>query len=174
MPGEQVLCMKIDIADAVRNTGEEVTAEYHGAMPGIEFLGERYDFPDGVHVTAGWRYDGEGVIMTGHFMAESPVNCARCLETFAYNIGFDFAEYYKEQPEEGMYAYQGEMIDLTQMLEDNVVINLPTKLLCRQDCKGLCSRCGADLNAGSCSCLEAEEANRFSGLSKLYDDDEEV
>ena len=167
--------MKIDIADAVRNTGEEFTSEYQGAMPGIDFLGERYDFPDGVHVTAGWRYDGEGIIVTGSFKAETPVTCARCLAGFKYTIGVKFAEYYKKQPEEGTYAYEGEIIDLTTMLEDNVVVNLPTKLLCREDCKGLCSRCGADLNLGRCNCgTEADEASPFSGLSKLYDEDEEV
>ncbi len=160
--------MKIDIADAVRNTGEEFTAEYDGAFPGIEFLGERYDFPDGVHVTADWRHDGEGIIVTGRFEAETPVTCARCLADFTYMIGFRFAEYYKKQPEEGMYAYQDEMIDLTPMLEDNVVVNLPTKLLCREDCKGLCSQCGADLNKGTCSCApEMESSNPFAELNGL-------
>ena len=160
--------MKIDIADAVRNTGEEFTSEYHGAMSGIEFLGEQYDFPDGVHVTAGWRYDGEGIIVMGSFKAETPVNCARCLAGFKYTIGFSFAEYYKKQPEEGMYAYKDEIIDLCAMLEDNVVVNLPTKLLCREDCKGLCSQCGADLNLGCCSCdSEMESASPFAELDWL-------
>jgi uncharacterized protein len=167
--------MKIDIADAVRNTGEEFTTEYNGMFPGIDFLGERYEFPDGVHVTAGWRYDGEGIIVMGRFKAETPVTCARCLEDFTYTIGFNFAEYYNRQPEEGEYAYQDEIIDLTQMLEDNVVVNLPTKLLCREDCKGLCSQCGANLNKGSCACSPvADETNPFAGLLRLHDQDEEV
>ena len=167
--------MIIDIADAARSTGEEFTAEYHGALPGIDFLGERYEFPDGVYVTVSWRYDGEGVIVTGRFQAECPVTCARCLADFTYTIGFQFAEYYKKQPEEGMYAYQDDVIDLTQMLEDNVVINLPTKLLCREDCKGLCSQCGADLNKESCGCSSvADETSPFAGLLRLHDDDEEV
>lgn len=160
--------MKIDIADAVREEGEEFSSEYHDPFGGIEFLGERYDFPDGVHVAASWRYDGDGVIVTGRFEGESPVRCARCLAEFKYKIGFDFAEYYKKQPEEGMYAYQDETIDLTQMLEDNVVLGLPTKLLCREDCKGLCSRCGADLNKGTCSCVpEGEGSNPFAELNRL-------
>ena len=160
--------MKIDIADAVRNMGEEFTAEYDGTFPGIDFLGERYEFPDGVHVTAGWRYDGEGIIVTGRFQADTPVTCARCLENFMYTIGFRFSEYYKKQPGEGEYAYQDEIIDLTPMLEDNVVVNLPTKLLCREDCKGLCSHCGADLNKGNCKCgPEVGEPGPFAGLGRF-------
>ena len=157
--------MIIDIADAVRNTGEEFTAEYDGAFPGIEFLGERYDFPNGVHVTADWRYDGEGIIVMGRFEAKTPVTCARCLADFTYTIGFRFAEYYKKQPEEGVYAYQDETIDLSAMLEDNVVVNLPTKLLCHEDCKGLCSQCGADLNQEKCSCASHTEI--LSPLAEL-------
>ena len=159
--------MKINIADAVKSMGEEFTAEYDGAFPEIEFLGERYEFPSGVHVAAGWRYDGEGIIVTGRFEAETPVTCARCLTDFTYTIGFKFAEYYKKQPEEGMYAYQDEIIDLIPMLEDNVVVNLPTKLLCYEDCKGLCSQCGADLNQGRCNCgTELDESSPFSVLSE--------
>jgi len=158
--------MKIDIAEAIKSTGEEFTAQLHGALPDIEFLGERYTFPDGVDVRLSWRYDGEGVIVTGRLDARIPVRCARCLAEFTYTIGADFAEYYKKQPEEGMYAYEDETIDLTQMLEDNVVINLPSKLLCREDCKGLCSRCGADLNKGDCGCgPETDGTNPFAGLS---------
>jgi uncharacterized protein len=158
--------MKIDIAEAIKSTGEEFTAQLHGALLDIEFLGERYTFPDGVDVRVSWRYDGEGVIVTGRLDAKTPVRCARCLAEFTYAIGADFAEYYKKQPEEGMYAYEDETIDLTQMLEDNVVMNLPTKLLCREDCKGLCSRCGADLNKGDCGCgLETDGTNPFAGLS---------
>jgi uncharacterized protein len=165
MPIEAGAKMKIDIAEAVRNMGEEFTTEYRGALADIDFLGERYSFPEGVHVSAGWRYDGEGVIVTGKLDAKTPVTCARCLADFTYTIGVKFAEYYKKQPEEGMYAYQDDIIDLTQMLEDNVVLGLPTKLLCREDCKGLCSRCGADLNKGDCGCSpETDEANPFADL----------
>ena len=160
--------MKIDIADAVCSTGEEFSSEYHGAMPGIEFLGEKYDFPDGIHVTASWRYDSEGIIVTGSFKADTPVTCARCLETFTYTISFRFAEYYKKQPEEGMYGYKDETIDLLPMLEDNVVVNLPTKVICREDCKGLCSHCGADLNKGRCSCsAEPDNTSPFAQIDWL-------
>ncbi len=165
--------MKIDIAEAVRNEGELFTSEYHGAFDGIDFLGERYEFPQGIRVRADYRFDGEGCIVTGRFDADATVNCARCLKAFLYSIGFDFAEYYKKQPEEGEYAYQDDTIELDQCLEDNVVLNLPTRFLCREDCKGLCSQCGKDLNEGECGCQpKVDPANPFFGLSKLYDDEE--
>lgn len=165
--------MNLDIAQALDNEGELYTSEYHGAFEGVDFLGERYDFPQGIDVTADYRFDGEGVIVTGRFDAQATVNCARCLKPFLYTIGFEFAEYYKKQPEEGEYEFNGESIELDRMLENNVVVNLPARFLCREDCKGLCSHCGKDLNEGKCGCLpEADSANPFSSLSKLYDDEE--
>lgn len=165
--------MTIDIAEAVRNEGEGFSSRYSGAFAGIEFLGETFEFPGGARVSCDWRYDGAGVIVSGRFDAGMTVRCARCTEEFMHTLGFDFAEYYKKQPEEGMYAYSGEILDLTQMLEDNVVINLPTRFLCKPDCKGLCSQCGARLDEGACGCPPAaEQDSPFSGLAKLYDDEE--
>lgn len=165
--------MNIDITGAIKNEGELYTSDYHGAFAEIDFLGERYDFPQGIDVTADYRFDGEGVIVSGQFDAQATVHCARCLKPFLYTIGFEFAEYYKKQPEEGEYEFHGESIELDRMLEDNVVVNLPTRFLCREDCKGLCSHCGKDLNEGECGCLpEPDKANPFSSLSKLYDDEE--
>ena len=165
--------MIIDIAEAVRSEGEQFSASYSGAFGSIDFLGERFSFPDGVTVDSHWNYDGEGIIVSGRFDAGIAVRCARCLESFVYEIGFDYAEYYKEQPEEGEYAYSGETIDLSQMLEDNVVINLPTRFLCEPDCKGLCSRCGKNLNEGACGCPpESEQESPFASLAGLHDHEE--
>lgn len=165
--------MNIDLREALLNEGDLYSSEYHGTFAGIDFLGERYDFPQGIDVAADYRYDGEGVIVTGRFNAKATVNCARCLKPFLYTIGFHFAEYYKKQPEEGEYEFAGETIELDRMLEDNVVVNLPTRFLCREDCKGLCSHCGKDLNEGECGCRpEMDPDNPFAGLSKLYDDEE--
>lgn len=165
--------MNIDLKEALLHKGELYTADYQGAFEGIDFLGERFDFPQGAGVSVDYRFDGEGVIVTGRFDAQATVNCARCLKPFLYPIGFEFAEYYKKQPVEGEYPFAGEAIELDRMLEDNVVVNLPTRFLCREDCKGLCSHCGKDLSEGECGCPPAANPdNPFAGLSRLYDDEE--
>ena len=48
--------------------------------------------------------------------------------------------------------YEGEEIDLSPLLRERLLLALPTLPLCRDDCRGLCARCGADLNAGPCGC----------------------
>jgi uncharacterized protein len=165
--------MKIDIADAIQNEGEAFAARYTGPMPPVEYAGISYAFPDGVQVEAEYRFDGQGVTVTGTFEGATPVECARCLEPLLHPVSVRFTEYYSRQPEEGTYLFSGEEIDLTQMLGDNVVLSLPMRFLCRQDCKGLCPVCGQDLNKGACGCKPVvDESHPFYGLSKLHDDEE--
>jgi len=165
--------MKINIAEAVKNEGEVFQGEYTGPVKSVEYLGETYAFNEGAAVRADYFFDGEGIVVTGSLQAEAQVHCARCLKPLQYCIETAFTETYRKHPEEGEYAFTGETIDLTGMLEDNIVLSLPQRHLCSEDCKGLCARCGVDLNTGQCECKdEIDESNPFYGLSKLNQDEE--
>lgn len=58
--------------------------------------------------------------------------------------------------------------DLDELVSDDIFLSLPTKFLCREDCKGLCPRCGQNLNEGSCSCKKAVDP-RLEGLLQFLD-----
>lgn len=58
--------------------------------------------------------------------------------------------------------------DLDALITEDIFLELPSKLLCSEDCKGICPKCGADLNAGSCSC-EKEVDPRLAALKQLLD-----
>ncbi len=58
--------------------------------------------------------------------------------------------------------------DLDALITEDIFLDLPSKLLCSEDCKGMCPKCGADLNAGSCSC-EKEVDPRLAALKQLLD-----
>ena len=58
-------------------------------------------------------------------------------------------------------------VDLTQRLRDSAVLELPMRIHCRPDCKGLCSQCGQDLNAEQCDCGESTTDPRWSALADL-------
>jgi len=150
--------MKIDVAEAVRSEGETFTAVFDGPLQEIDFSGDSFSFPE-AHVEARYRFDGEGVAVEGSFSAVTEARCSRCLKKFGYPVDFEFCEYYAKQPEpdDGFYQYTSEIIDLTRMLQDNVILNLPIRFLCAEGCKGLCASCGADLNAGACGCGGTEK-----------------
>lgn len=158
--------MKIDIADAVRNEGEVYTKVYDGELENIDFMGETFGFPK-VHVDAEYRYDGEGLTVEGDFKAKTEVTCSRCLKPFMYPVEFEFMEYYAKDPQqdEGVYEYTGDIITLDTMLQDNVIMNLPMRFLCKESCKGLCTVCGKNLNEGKCGCETKETDSRLQGLA---------
>ena len=66
-------------------------------------------------------------------------------------------------------------IELTDAVRDALLLNMPMRVLCREDCRGICPRCGINLNKGPCTCQEgAEVINPFSALKNIVLNDEEV
>ena len=119
------------------------------------------------------RLNGE--LATGLEMA-----CARCLEPVVQDVKREFDLLYRplgidagreEMSVTGAEAeigyYQGEGLLLEDALREQVLLALPLKVICRQDCKGLCPQCGMNLNAERCSCAEPAEDLRWAALKDL-------
>jgi uncharacterized protein len=69
----------------------------------------------------------------------------------------------------GLAAYEGDAVDLDELVREQILLGLPSRRLCREECKGLCPKCGADLNAGDCSCEQGEADPRWSALAEWKD-----
>ncbi len=108
------------------------------------------------------------------------VPCARCLEPVRNPLGGEFdlifrplgvdagpAERALGAPETEIGYYQEEGLVLEDVLREQVLLSLPARTLCRQDCKGLCPRCGLNLNTESCTCDAPSADPRWSALSDL-------
>lgn len=94
-------------------------------------------------------------------------SCDRCLEKVAESFVLNFDQtFYKDIAEEGCYPYFDSKLDITKAVQDEIVLSMPTLLLCRPDCKGLCPKCGANRNYFDCGCGLAKE-NAFSALKNL-------
>ena len=71
---------------------------------------------------------------------------------------------------DGRVYFEGDEIDLDEILSTCFVLDMETKFLCREDCKGLCDRCGSNLNLGPCGCRKQIDP-RFAVLEQLLDKD---
>ncbi len=117
------------------------------------------------------------------------LTCGRCLAEFVAPLGGEFALTYTHGPdaetggaeaqekeieasETGLIHFRGEEIDLTEAVQEQVILALPLRALCRQDCKGLCAGCGADLNHGACSCAPSVHNGPFAALRGIKLDKE--
>src|SRR5919112_562701 len=66
-------------------------------------------------------------------------------------------------------AYEGDAVDLDEIVREQTLLALPSRHLCREDCKGLCQKCGANLNENQCSCEQGETDPRWAALADLKD-----
>jgi uncharacterized protein len=65
------------------------------------------------------------------------------------------------------FHFEGDSIDLTEILREQIVLALPMYPRCKEDCRGLCSVCGANLNLGECGCDRSEIDPRWAALKTL-------
>ncbi len=77
--------------------------------------------------------------------------CTRCLKETTNSYGADFAEQVDEDNDAG-YLVRNDVVDLTKIVNDAVLMNIPVSFLCDENCKGICSGCGTNLNDAQCKC----------------------
>ena len=114
----------------------------------------------------------EGILVTGTVRAETTLSCARCLDEFPSEVGAQLCELYaapgnEPSVEDEAYGVEGTEIDLEPMLRDALTLALPLHPLCREECPGLCARCGRRLDVGSCDCFQKETDPRWAELDAL-------
>ncbi len=77
--------------------------------------------------------------------------CTRCLAETEKEYIANFAEQVDDENENG-YVVVNDRLDLTKIVNDAIIINAPVSFLCKEDCKGICAGCGANLNVSECQC----------------------
>lgn len=120
----------------------------------------------------------DDLFFNGFVQTAAEGTCARCLETFPLEleVPFDFVlsprEPIDEKPELraedlSLSTYVGDEIDLAPLAEEQTLLALPTRALCREDCLGLCPTCGVNRNLASCDCRPEQGDPRFAVLRGL-------
>jgi uncharacterized protein len=122
---------------------------------------------------------GATIYIRGQLAATISQECSRCLEMATVSIGGDFV--YTMVPTKADVAeelelsaedlettyYSGEFIDLSPLICEEIILQMPIKVLCQEDCKGLCPRCGANLNSASCNCRSDVVDDRLAVLKNF-------
>jgi uncharacterized protein len=110
----------------------------------------------------------EGVLATGGLATTAKALCSRCLEPLELKVEVDFQELFAYSLEqEDDFLIQDEKINLEQAITDVVVLSLPFKPVCSEDCLGLCSECGLNLSQDPNHVHEASIDSRWSELESF-------
>jgi len=124
---------------------------------------------------------GDIVDIEGELATRLQLSCSRCLADFPLVLEFDFAVAFTHADalsveddsedgveltadELGLGIYEGEEIDLHEALYEQILLALPSRPLCSDACKGLCSVCGTDLNVSTCRCSPEPFNSKFGAL----------
>jgi uncharacterized protein len=142
----------------------------------------RADLIEETHIgeTRGSRHVVQDIRLRGKYKGDLEVPCARCLDPVDHPLDGQFDLIFRPlgvdggAPERAITTseteigyYQGGGLALEDVLREQVLLSLPARTLCREDCKGLCPRCGRNLNSESCTCDPAPVDPRWSALSGL-------
>ncbi|HYJ90751.1 MAG TPA: DUF177 domain-containing protein [Pyrinomonadaceae bacterium] len=118
--------------------------------------------------------------VVGSVKAALEIECTRCLTPvkqaldLAFRVDFvdremfpDSKETHLESSDLDTDVIEGSELDLMQIAREQILLNLPETVLCREDCKGICPTCGKDLNEGDCQCREDDIDPRWAALKNL-------
>lgn len=132
----------------------------------------------------------DGIRVKGKIRGSVYMECTRCLEEYRQDLDIAVDEFYRrpglatvdgegrrlaeaDVQEEDEYVIADGAIDMNLMLNDAVMLSLPIKHLCSEECKGLCQVCGKNLNEGECGCTQESVDPRLEVLRTLLEPGED-
>ena len=121
------------------------------------------------------------VFISGTVDIEVMIPCARCLEEVRTPIHFDIDKKLRIE-EDGLVDDEMEQpdyligfeLDVDKLVYAEILVNWPMRVLCKDDCKGICKVCGMNLNKGACSCQRTELDPRMAAIQDIFNKFKEV
>ncbi len=164
--------MIIDVSAILKEYGGVM--EIHGSadIPGIAFMGNSYDFKSPFEVSGTVSNNGTTLILNADCRAVMATQCARCAKDIDVEIRFTISETLmqgeeKEDEFSEVILFDGYQVDMDEIVMNNFIMNVDSRYLCSEDCKGICPKCGADLNLGECGCDHEEIDPRWAALADI-------
>jgi len=141
---------------------------------------ERIRLIEPVAVDGNVRLARTEIFVNGHIHTRVQVECDRCLQPVELPVSADFSLEYipgsayessevaeLTDAEMSVSVFDGDAIDVDEIVKEQILLGVPTRMLCREDCKGFCPKCGADRNTGECNCETKEIDPRWAALKNL-------
>lgn len=168
--------MKVLFSDLISKRERSKDLEYNFDMEKFTFSGEEIVPTEKVLVNGKVISNNTEVLLDLNIKTVLKLVCSRCLETFIYPIDIDIEERFTNDDEvedDDITFVKGDALDVTEIVESVIISTLPIKRICSSNCKGLCQKCGENLNKSSCTCDDDGNIDvRFAGLKALLENKE--
>ena len=164
--------MKIDVSDLIKGNLNQKEVNLHEKLENIILNGDVISFSEPITLEIRIAINDNIFTISGKLILKLELDCHRCSKAFNHEMSVDINERYlrSEKVSEDFYIFSGNEINLLPMLHDNIITNIPMKMLCSLDCKGLCEVCGSNKNENQCNCKVEQHDPRLEKLLKLKKD----
>lgn len=167
--------MFISVSGALANPGQTYPLEATTSLPEMEVVGDPVKFED-IVVKGEVIGSEDSVNVAATITAVAHSRCSRCLEPMTMPVTATVNENFVRTPDPedpDQYELVGHQIDLDPLVSDALLLEIPIRFLCSEDCKGLCPVCGVNRNLVSCTCHEGvDKENPFSALKSMLNNEE--
>ncbi len=167
--------MKLDLKQVARQPGATLPFSLDMDLSGVDWNGAA-PFRSPIHVEGVVRNMAGALLLRSRLSSVLRLSCDRCGKEFSREKAVEFETLLSDELENGesddivLYGRDG-LLDADELMREVWLLNMDTKNLCSEDCKGLCPGCGADLNAGPCKCRRQVDP-RLAKLAQLLEQDD--
>jgi uncharacterized protein len=167
----------IDVSGLIAKPGTTRELKASGPILGLASGLGRVDDADPVHVDLVLTGEHEGISATGKVWGRFHLSCSRCLVEYAEDFASELDEMFYYDPaaadsRDGYEVGEDQTVTLEPMLRDAIVLSIPIKPVHADDCRGLCTVCGADLNTSDCRHEQVPVDLRWAALKDLIADEQ--
>jgi len=150
-----VIVLHVNVAGILKKSDATLEFEGEQLLTDIEYQGERIGFVYPLRLKGVISNTGQMLLAKLSLEGFIELQCGACTKVYNDSIVLSFEAVYKrfkdtEDPD--VFTYQNDRVDFHDAVLEYVLLNLPTRRRCREDCLGLCPRCGIDLNVDMCRC----------------------
>ncbi len=173
--------MRVELADMISSENKEMSKQVEVEL--VSFDSKLGRFPIVKKVPFELKFTNESnkrLLIQGETEVTIAIPCDRCLEVveslFPIKIDkeIDLTDGDQEKGMDGLNYMVGTNLDVDQLIFGEILVSWPMKVLCREDCKGICKRCGANLNMAECQCQKTEPDPRMAAIQDIFNKFKEV
>ncbi|MEY8320371.1 DUF177 domain-containing protein [Lachnospiraceae bacterium 46-61] len=168
----------LTISQIIGKTGESMEVSFSENIENTMGYPDVVCFSEPVVIKGVLTNTKKGILFEADGNTEAIYLCSRCLEKVKVPIQFNINEMFypsgSVENEKEAETFCDDEMDLTDVIQRSILENLPMKVVCKEECKGLCPKCGKNLNEGDCDCSNTEFDPRLESLRTLFNVDEEV
>ncbi len=161
-----------DLTEVILNDGKVIHCEVELGLKHLKYRFGNFKIVSKTPVTLTIENKGEKkLLLNGSVDIDILIPCARCLKLVSNRLEIRFE---LEMDQEEKDYIDGYNLDVDQLVHDEALLVWPERILCKEDCKGLCTTCGQNLNDGSCDCERTDLDPRMAKILDIFSNFKEV